>query len=103
MIYRMSSRENHSRVEVPVLQPSQQVTFLHHLTWKSAEQIVEESYEITPRGNGVKVVQKIDLTRAAIPWPFRILIWMINRFGWNAQEPYLGRLKQLVERPPAVG
>jgi hypothetical protein len=103
MIYRISGRENQSRVEVTVAQPSEHVVFLHRVTWKSAEQVVEESYEISSRGNGVKVVQTIDLTRAGIPWPFRLLIWFINRFGWNTEEPYLDRLKRRVEQPAAAG
>jgi hypothetical protein len=101
MIYRMSGREGQSRVEVTVVLPAQRVVFLHHTAWKSVEQIVEESYEISPHGDGVKVIQTIDLTRAGIPWPFRVLIWLINRFGWNAEEQYLDRLKGLLERPAA--
>ena len=71
MIYRMSGRENQTRVEVTVVQPAQQVVFRHHTTWKSQDQLVEESYEISSHGNGVKVVQTIDLRQAGIPWPFR--------------------------------
>jgi len=103
MIYLMSGRENQSRVEVTAVRPSERVVFLHRTAWKSTEQLVEESYEITPHGDGVKVVQTIDLTRAGIPGPFRLLIWFINRFGWNAEEPYLHRLKRLVEQPAAAG
>lgn len=99
MIYRMSGRENQSRVEVTVAQPPARVVFLHRVVWKSSEQTVEECYEIVSRGSGVKVVQTIDLARAGIPWPFRLLIWFINRFGWNTEEPYLDRLKRLVEQP----
>jgi hypothetical protein len=98
MIYRMSGRERQSRVEITDLQPTQRLTFLHRHTWKSSEQIVQESYEISPTGDGVKVVQTIDLSQTGIPWPFRLLIGFIHRFGWNAQEPYLHRLKRLVEQ-----
>ena len=103
MIYRMSGRENQSRVEVRVARPCHHVVFLHRVAGKSSEQIVEESYEISSQENGVKVVQTIDLTRAGIPWPFRLLIWFINRFGWNAEAPYLDRLKRLVEQPTPAG
>ncbi len=99
MIYRMSGGENESRVEVTAVRPSQKVVFVHHTTQKLVEQIVEEWYEISPHRIGVKVVQTIHLTRAGIPWPFRLLIWFISRFGWNAEEPYLDRLKRLIEQP----
>jgi hypothetical protein len=99
MIYRMSGREHQSRVQVRVAQPARHVVFLHRVAGKSSEQIVEESYEIVTRDDGVRVVQTIDLTRAGIPWPFRLLVWFIGRFGRNAEEPYLDRLKRLVEQP----
>src|SRR3954462_4138194 len=47
MIYRMSGRENQSRVEVTIAQPAERVAFLHRVKGKFAEQIVEESYEIS--------------------------------------------------------
>jgi hypothetical protein len=103
MIYRMSGRESQSHVEVTVAEPSERVAFLHRVAWKSAEQIVEESYEISPQGDGVKVVQTIDLTRSGIPWPFRLLIWFINRFGYKSGESYLDRLRRLVEQPAPAG
>ena len=99
MIYRMSGRDNLSRVEVTVAQPAQRVVFLHRVAGQSAERIVEESYEISPRGNDVKVVQTIDLSRAGIRWPFRLLMWFITRLGRNTEQPYLDRLKRLVEQP----
>ena len=103
MIYRMSGRENQSRVEVTVARPPERVAFLHRVAGKSGEQIVEESYEISPHGDGVKVVQTIDLTRAGIAWPFRLLIWFINRFGFKTEESYLDRLRRLVEQPVSAG
>jgi catechol 2,3-dioxygenase-like lactoylglutathione lyase family enzyme len=53
--------------------------------------------------SGMKVVKTIDLTRAGIPWPFRLLMWFINRFGRNAEGPYLDRSKRLVEQPALAG
>ena len=104
MIYRMSGRENESRVEVAVAQPPFRVVFVHRVAGKAGEQVVEESYEISPRASGgVEVVQTIDLTAAGIPWPIRLLIWFINRFGSSrrGEEPYLDRLKRLAEQEPA--
>ena len=103
MVYRMSGREKQSRVEVTAARPPRRVVFLHRTAWRSAEQVVEESYEIAPHRHGVKVVQTIDLARAGIPWPFRPLIWCLHRFGQRDEEAYLDRLKCLVERPAAAG
>ena len=99
MIYRMSGRDNRSQVEVRECQPSQRIVFLHRIEQQSRLRIVEEAYDIEPHGDGVKVVQTIDLTRAGIPWLFRPLIWITQRFGHSTEEPYLERLKDLIERP----
>src|SRR5260221_358984 len=101
MIYRMSGRDRHTLVEVMELQIAQRVVYFHRINGKSAERIVEEAYEISPDGDGVRVVQTIDLTRAGIPWLLRLFIGLIHRYGWSAEEPYLERLKHLVE-PPAT-
>jgi hypothetical protein len=98
-IYRMSGRDNLTRVEVTVAQPSERVVFVHRMPGKTKDLVVEESYHLTAVGDGVKVVQMIDLSRAGIPWPFRVLMWLIHRFGWSTEEPYLERLRRLVERP----
>jgi hypothetical protein len=99
MLYRMSARDNYTRVEVVASVPSEHVCFVHRTMWKSIEQVVEEAYTVSPRRKGVKVVQTIDLSRAGIPWPLLLLIWSISRFGQPTEEPYLNRLKRLIERP----
>src|SRR4051812_31941713 len=81
MIYRMSGRDRESKVEVTALEPSQRIVFRHQMTWKSRQQFVEEQYQLEPCNPGVRVTQIIDLRRAGIPWPFRVLIWCIARFG----------------------
>ena len=100
-VHAHSSR--HSHVEVTLVEPERRVTFRHRMIWKSTERIAEESYEISPDPNGVKVVQTINLTRAGIPWPFRLLIWFIHRFGWQTGEPDDQPLKRLVEQSVAKG
>ncbi len=97
VIYRMSSRERETQVEVKTSQRPERVVFVHRMERQSKERFVEESYEITPHAGGVKVVQTIDLSHAGFPILLRPLIWFIHRFGWSAEEPYLDRLKNLLE------
>lgn len=101
MLYQMSGRERQNRVEVAVAEPPHRVAFRHLTATRSTEEIVDESYEILPCAAGVKVVRTIDLSRAGISWPVRMLIWFFHRFGSHAEEPYLHRLKRLVEQPTA--
>jgi hypothetical protein len=99
MIYRMSGRDRESKVEVTALEPSQRIVFRHQMTWKSRQQFVEEQYQLEPCNPGVRVTQIIDLRRAGIPCPFRVLIWCIARFGSSAEPSYLSRLRDLAEQP----
>jgi len=102
MIYRMFSRECESAVEVIDADPPHRVAFLHRTTIKSRPRSVTGAYDVEPRGDGVKVTQSLDLTRSGIPWFIRPLIWFIHHFGRNAEEPYLSRLKTIVEQGAAA-
>lgn len=99
MLYRMGARENLSRVEVTAVQPFERVVFVHRMQGTSGEQVVEEAYEISPHGQSVRLVQTVDLTRAGIPWVAAVVVWVIHRFGRNAEKAYLARLRTLAERP----
>lgn len=98
MIYRMSGKENQVHIEVTAVREPYRLKFLHHITKESVEQVFEESYEIIPQGNRSKVVQSIDLSRAGIPWLFRLLIGFIDRLGRKVDEQPLDLLKQLAEQ-----
>jgi|GEM_PF-3235137 len=95
--YQMSGRESPSNVEVIACEPFQRVVYRHTITQQSKEQVVEECYEISPRGNGVRVKQVMDISHSGIPLVFRILIWFIMRFGRSVGQPYMEKLKEAVE------
>jgi len=97
MIYRMSGKAHMSRVEITEARFVERLVLVHHISRKSTEQRVEESYEITPLENGVRIVQTLDLRQSGIPFPLRLLIGFIHRVGRDTEEPYLERLKQLAE------
>jgi len=97
MIYTMSGEERPTRVQVVECQPPMAVRFEHRMTWKSREQMMTERYDVQPGGGGVKVTKTIDLSRSGIPWPFRVLIVLLYRFGRSMETPYLQKMKQLVE------
>ena len=99
MIYRMRGRDHLTRVEVTACQPPQHITFLHRPAAPAETWSAEISYDLTPHAHHTIIAQTIDLTHAAIPWPLRVLIPVIHRFGQAIGEPYLHRLKRLAENP----
>lgn len=100
MIYTMSGREQTSDVEVVAAQPPVTVTFRNYATPATRPGFVDESYDLTFRGSSTRVVQTIDLRRSGIPWLFRVLMWLIHRYGWSNEASYLERLKRAVENGP---
>jgi hypothetical protein len=102
VIYRMTGKEKPSHVKVIASEPPHRIVFRHCLAGTETEQIVMETYELSNCHTGVRLVQTIDLTRSRIPWLFHILIWFINSFGRHMEEPYLERLKQIVEQSTAT-
>ena len=101
VLYRVSSgHEELHGVEVRTLLQPSRIVFLHGPSKNErmrGAQGIEETYELSPQKGGVKVVETIDLTRAGIPWPLRVLLWFFMRFGQDAEEPALKRLKRVVE------
>lgn len=97
MLYRMSGQDRLSRVEVKAVSEPEQLVFEHTLDWKGKTMTTQESYSIDPLRHGVRVTQTIDLSQAGIPWPIRILIGLIHRFGKAQEAEYLKRLKHMIE------
>lgn len=99
-IYRMRGRDNQSDVEVTDCQAPLRVTFRHRQ--QGTPGFTDEGYELTQLLNGqTRLVQVIDFGNTSIPWFFQAIIWFISRFGWDAEEPYLDRLKRIVESEAA--
>ncbi|NOY43716.1 MAG: hypothetical protein GXP26_18005 [Planctomycetes bacterium] len=95
--YRMSGKGRDSEVEVIACDPPREVHFRHHFQWKSRNLQVDERYNLRQQGDQVEVTQRIDLSRAGIPWFFRLLIWLIGRFGKWSEQSSMEKLKEVVE------
>jgi uncharacterized protein YndB with AHSA1/START domain len=96
MIFRMSGRDRKCRVDVIECDRPNRIAFRYSMTFKDIERIMEVSFDITSQPGGVRVDQ-IDQFTKGIPWLARVVMWLVNRFGWQAEEPHLGRLKKLAE------
>ncbi len=95
--YRMSGKDRKSNVEVIACSPPCEVHFRHQYEWKSRRSFVEERYTLQQVGDQVKVTQQIDMAASGIPWIFRVLIWLISRFGKSVDQSSMGKLKEVVE------
>jgi uncharacterized protein YndB with AHSA1/START domain len=60
--------------------------------------IIEESYELAERSGGSFLTQSIHIENSGINIFLRILIWIIQRWGKPTGKPYLGTLRDIIER-----
>lgn len=97
MIFRMSRKEHLSRIEVVELVPNELLGFEHRFEDRGKQRRLGETYGLTPSRGGVKLTHTIDVSDLGIPLPLRILIWLITRFGKDTEQPYLERLREMIE------
>ena len=97
MIYRMSSKDQLSNVEVIELVPDERLTMRHTVSAHGAEHTVTEAYDLRASGDSTRLTQTLDLSQTGLPWPIRLLIGFITRFGKPVNTPYLDRLKAMIE------
>lgn len=97
VIYRMSRRDSEMRAVVTCEElPHRLEIELRDPEWRQTRFVVE-SYHLDEREGGTRVVQRIDLSHSGIAWPWRLLMGLLSRFGTPQGQPYLERLRELVE------
>jgi len=62
------------------------------------DRIIEEIYELSEREGGTFLTQTIHIENSGINIFFRFLIWVIQRWGKPTGKPYLGTLRDIIER-----
>ena len=62
------------------------------------DRVIEETYELQERGAGTFLTQTICVENSGINVFLRLLIWVIQKWGKPAGKPYLGTLRDIIER-----
>jgi len=65
------------------------------------DSVISESYELTERDGGTFLKQTINIENSGINIFFRLLIWIIQRWGKPVGKPYLGTLRDIIETDKA--
>ena len=95
MLVRMSGQDREGQVEVIDCHTFESIALRHRQRWRGRDQVADWRCELFPQGEGVRVVQTVDLV--GLPWPIQVLFWFITRFGWKEGPDSLQRLKELAE------
>lgn len=60
--------------------------------------VIEETYELAERDGGTFLTQTIRVENSGINIFLRLLIWVIQKWGKPVGKPYLGTLRDIIER-----
>jgi uncharacterized protein YndB with AHSA1/START domain len=95
--YTLSGRERDARAEVIRCQPPVALTLRHFIQAEGQERYVDESFDLTPRGQGTRVDQVVDFRAAGLPWWLREIIRLVTWFGHPVGPSILEPLKNQAE------
>ena len=93
----MGRREKRLLSRIEICEPLKKVVFVHQ-DEDRRDRFVRETFELTTAQQRTRLRQTLDLTDAGIPWPWRLLIRFIARFGTPAGESIFAELKRNLER-----
>lgn len=58
---------------------------------------VEETFRLTPSPNGTRLFHAVDFTHSGVPWLIRLLMQLLNTFGYSVGQSSLEGIRDLAE------
>ena len=95
--FALNGQATTGQVEVRVFEPFQRLALQHHVDVQGRARSLSVEFALTAKGADTRLVQTTDFSGAGIPWPVRMLIAIIDRFGRPVGRTHLEGLKQLAE------
>lgn len=98
--YQMHERAKASEflAEFVHFEPSSKLVIRHTGGLSPRNSVIEEMYELSERDGGTSLTQSIDIGNSGIPIFFRLLIWLIQRWGKPTGKRYLETLRDIIEK-----
>jgi hypothetical protein len=62
---------------------------------------VEEVFELVPSPTDIRLTHAVDYSHSGLPRFFRVLMWLISRFGYSVGRSSLDGIKELAEESKA--
>lgn len=95
--WRLKKREQQDELLIQRVEPQKLLRLRQHFNHNNRARTLEITFEIEERSDGVEVRQLVDHAAAGMPLAFRILMWLIVRFGRARGPSSLEKLKRLAE------
>ena len=96
-----SNTQRETEVHVVEVIDAQQLTFEYRSVKADSALVVIDTFTLTPTDSGTRVEQTIDLSKSAFPWPVRLLVRFVMKFGKRTNASQFIGLKQMVESEQA--
>ena len=62
---------------------------------------VEETFRLTPSPNGTRLFHAVDFTHSGLPWLIRLLMQLVNTFGYSVGRSSLEGIRNLAHESMA--
>lgn len=95
--FALSHNATTGQVEVNVCEPFQRLVLRHWVDVRGRVRSLGVEFALTVEGANTLLVQTTDFSDAGLPWPVRMLVGFIHRFGRPVGPSHLETLKQLAE------
>ena len=98
--YQMHERSRASEflAEFVHFEPPSKLVIRHTGGLSPRNGVIEERYELSERDGGTSLTQSIHIDHSGINIFFRLLIWLIQRWGKPTGKRYLETLRDIIER-----
>ena len=93
-----TSRATEFLSEFVHFEPFSKLVIRHKGGLSPHDRVIEETYELSERDRGTLLTQTIHIENSGINIFLRFLIWIIQRWGKPTGIPYLGTLRDIIER-----
>ena len=95
-LFKSRRQQTDTRIHIRNVGPGHRLELRQHFQKGTRNRHVDVRFEIRPEKGGCRVTQALN-HRAAMPWFFRVLIWLLLRLGRPSSTSPLEQLKTAAE------
>ena len=95
--FALSDSATIGQVEVKMCEPFQRLALRHWVDARGRVQSLGVEFALTADGARTRLLQTTDFSDVGLPWPVKLFVKIINRFGRTVGRSHLEELKFLAE------
>jgi uncharacterized protein YndB with AHSA1/START domain len=98
-VFMLGKRELASNVEIVACEPPTRLELRQHYEFRQRSRFIRVVFDLESTAAGVRLTQTMDVAGAGIPWPLRLLVGWIHRFGRPVGKSSLEQLRTQLTAP----